>query len=211
MLFLQCELFVLFFIICVNSQNTYSIPPQKLIVTKKGFRVSIPDEPEIETFFFHGNINKKVDFLDPNVVILSANKPINGEWLLEYKKEGFKTGDFISYWVHIRRNGETYLSRSIRYQVKEVLPDYPSSSNRPRYTPTSSTTSGYLSEDEIRKIFEYTDNNRLLTKSPNYSTLSPNEINEIFGTPTKSDENTVRTSTSTSTSTISYQWVWPDD
>ncbi|KAF2890199.1 hypothetical protein ILUMI_15974 [Ignelater luminosus] len=179
-----CVLSVLLFIICVNSQNTDSIPPQKLIVSEKGFRISIPDEPGIEEFFFHGNINSDVDFLALNAVILSAKKPINGEWLLEHKREGFKAGDFINYWVHIKRNGQGYTSSSNHYQIKDVLPDYPSPtqlssrhSNRPKNEAVFASTPRFLS-----------------------SNWQSHET-RVISTP----------KSNISTSTVSYQWMWPDD
>lgn len=122
MWFLQCALFALLFVNSVNSQKI--IPPQKIIVTEKGFRISIPDASGTQTFFFQGNFNKNIDFLDPDVVIMSATAPTNGEWVLEHNKKGLKTGDIINYWIHIRKNDIDYTSKRIRYQIEGAAMSY---------------------------------------------------------------------------------------
>ncbi|XP_055371888.1 beta-1,3-glucan-binding protein-like [Condylostylus longicornis] len=104
-----CFKITFFVLLFLNESYEYSIPvPTLEILSPKGFRVYIPDEPGIALFGFHGAINRKLNGIEPGDFeedILRAN---NGHWIYENKNQILEPGDILYYWVHVQHNNLGY-------------------------------------------------------------------------------------------------------
>ncbi|PSN48531.1 hypothetical protein C0J52_05927 [Blattella germanica] len=85
-----------------RGHSGYEVPDAKLEkLHPKGLRVSIPDEPGVELFAFHGKVNSPLNYdLEAGTMSRDITRPKNGRWIFEDKNIRLKNGDIIYYWLY---------------------------------------------------------------------------------------------------------------
>lgn len=122
--------------VSVQSVFCYSIPEPKFeILEPKGFRVSIPDEPGLRLFAFHGAVDHRVEASQPGDLVGEVIKPTNGRWVYENRKFFLEPGQTIYYWIHVQHESRGYRLTDKQYRVGSG-----SGSQEPVTTPTKPTS-----------------------------------------------------------------------
>ncbi|XP_056629844.1 uncharacterized protein LOC130440605 [Diorhabda sublineata] len=95
--------YLLFYFTCfvfVNAQ--YEVPEAIVEVSRpRGFKVSIPDEPGVRLFAFHGKINQDFDGLEAGTFARDILQAKNGQWSFVDRETKLKSGDIIYYWLYV--------------------------------------------------------------------------------------------------------------
>ncbi|XP_057667244.1 uncharacterized protein LOC130900563 [Diorhabda carinulata] len=95
--------YLLFYFAClvfVNAQ--YEVPEAIVEVSRpRGFKVSIPDEPGVRLFAFHGKINQDFDGLEAGTFARDILQAKNGQWSFVDRETKLKPGDIIYYWLYV--------------------------------------------------------------------------------------------------------------
>ncbi|KAJ9575890.1 hypothetical protein L9F63_007202, partial [Diploptera punctata] len=114
--------FLLTSVIIATSAPYYEVPDAKVEALKpRGLRVSIPDEPGIKLFAFHGNINKDFDGLEAGEMAKDVIKPKNGRWVFQDDRVRLKAGDVVYYWLHVIYEDLGYNKLDQKFTVTEFV------------------------------------------------------------------------------------------
>jgi hypothetical protein len=70
--------------------------------------VSVSDEPGIQLFAFHGNVNKEMNGLEAGQLARDIVKAKNGRWVFLDDRLKLKVGDVIYYWLYVQYEGLGY-------------------------------------------------------------------------------------------------------
>ncbi|XP_063234625.1 beta-1,3-glucan-binding protein 1-like [Bacillus rossius redtenbacheri] len=105
----------------------YTVPEPTLEALKpKGLRVSIPDEPGVQLFAFHGNVNKPMEGLEGGHLSRDILKPKNGRWVFEDPRVRLKLNDTIYFWLYVQVDGLGYRRDDQKWTVTGFVdPDTP--------------------------------------------------------------------------------------
>jgi hypothetical protein len=68
----------------------------------------VSDEPGIQLFAFHGNVNKEMDGLEAGQMARDIIKAKNGRWVFKDDRVKLKVGDVIYYWLYVQYEGLGY-------------------------------------------------------------------------------------------------------
>ncbi|KAJ9575937.1 hypothetical protein L9F63_007249 [Diploptera punctata] len=100
----------------------YEVPNAKLeALHPKGLRVSIPDEPGVELFAFHGKVNSPLTHdLEAGTMSRDILKPKNGRWIFQDDNIRLKNGDVIYYWLYAIVDGLGYQKLNQKWIVTGV-------------------------------------------------------------------------------------------
>ncbi|XP_034107662.2 gram-negative bacteria-binding protein 3 [Drosophila albomicans] len=110
----------LIFCLAVASSNAYNVPNATVKVnTPRGFEVSIPDEPGISLFAFHGKLNEEMDDLSDQTWATDIVSSRNGRWTYRNRLQKLQPGDVLYYWITVRYNGLDYHNYNLEYKVCE--------------------------------------------------------------------------------------------
>ncbi|XP_069688053.1 gram-negative bacteria-binding protein 1-like isoform X2 [Periplaneta americana] len=113
----------------------YRVPVPELRAFKpRGLRVSIPDEPGIQLFAFHGNVNRPQSNLEAGQMSQDILRPRGGRWVFEDPDVQLRLGDVIYYWVYVQLDGRGYRRTNQQWVVSafdEDKRDFPSPAKRP--------------------------------------------------------------------------------
>jgi len=106
--------------LCVDFHvNAYEVPAAKIdVYYPKGFEVSIPDEPGITLFAFHGKLNEEMEGLEAGTWARDIVKAKNGRWTFRDKITQLKIGDTLYYWTYVIYNGLGYREDDGVYVVR---------------------------------------------------------------------------------------------
>lgn len=99
--------FALLFVSSTLAQ--FAIPePEVIFYEPRGFRVSIPADPDIRLFGFHGARNRVVEGTAAGAWNSDVTRATDGKFIYEDSETKFQNGDFLSYWVNvILHNGQS--------------------------------------------------------------------------------------------------------
>ncbi|XP_050312314.1 gram-negative bacteria-binding protein 3-like [Anthonomus grandis grandis] len=98
----------------------YKVPRPKIRVFSRGFSVSIPDEEGVETFAFHGNINKEMDGLEAGQFSQDILKKRGNQWVFEDDRVILKRGDKIYFWLFVIKDRLGYRYDNGVYIVDDI-------------------------------------------------------------------------------------------
>lgn len=102
-----------------RSSSSYRIPNARFeVLSPKGLRVTIPDEPGLELFAFHGKVNTEINGFDNGDLSADILQSNNGQWVFFDKDVELKSGDIINYWLFVQKSGLGYRRDGERYTVK---------------------------------------------------------------------------------------------
>ncbi|PSN52726.1 hypothetical protein C0J52_06148 [Blattella germanica] len=97
MLVTVCVVVSIFIPAAFGQFDLYEVPEATLVALKpRGLRVSIPDEPGIKLFAFHGNVNKEMNGLEAGQMARDIIKPTNGRWVFQDDRVRLKVGDILN-------------------------------------------------------------------------------------------------------------------
>ncbi|EDW60796.1 gram-negative bacteria-binding protein 3 [Drosophila virilis] len=117
----QVEQLVLVLIVCLaalGSSQAYEVPRATVKVnTPHGFEVSVPDEPGITLFAFHGKLNAEMEDLGDQTWATDVVSARNGRWTYHNRQQKLQPGDVLYYWTTVRYNGLDFHSYNQRHQV----------------------------------------------------------------------------------------------
>jgi hypothetical protein len=68
----------------------------------------VSDEPGIQLFAFHGNVNKEMNGLEAGQMARDIIKAKNGRWTFYDDRLRLKVGDVIYYWLYVQYEGLGY-------------------------------------------------------------------------------------------------------
>lgn len=104
--------------ISVGSSLSYDVPKATVKVNSpKGFEVSIPDEPGISLFAFHGKVNEEMDDLSDQTWAADVVSSRNGRWTYRNRNHQLRPGDVLYYWTTARYHGVDYHNYNQRHVV----------------------------------------------------------------------------------------------
>jgi hypothetical protein len=66
------------------------------------------DEPGVELFAFHGNVNKELFGLEAGQLSRDVTKQKNGRWVFQDDRLKLNIGDVIYYWLYVQYEGRGY-------------------------------------------------------------------------------------------------------
>lgn len=107
---LSCVLvFVSVVVLNVALAASYVVPKARIeVLHPKGFTVSIPDVPGIQTFSFHGNLNSPMEGLENGQFSAEILKHKGGRWTFMNRKHEIKPGDVLYYWLYVQKDSIGY-------------------------------------------------------------------------------------------------------
>ncbi|XP_020806770.1 gram-negative bacteria-binding protein 3 [Drosophila serrata] len=109
---------VLVFLLLVVGILAYNVPQATVKVNSpQGFEVSIPDEPGISLFAFHGKVNEEMDDLSDQTWAADIVSSRNGRWTYRNRHHRLQPGDVLYYWTTARYHGIDYHNYNQRYVV----------------------------------------------------------------------------------------------
>ncbi|XP_055703432.1 beta-1,3-glucan-binding protein [Phlebotomus papatasi] len=108
----------------VSTLAQYAIPePEVIFYEPRGFRVSIPADPDIRLFGFHGARNRVVEGTAAGAWNSDVTRATDGKFIYEDSETKFQNGDFLSYWVNvILHNGQSANLLDLRKTADEFRP-----------------------------------------------------------------------------------------
>lgn len=107
---------------CALARGEYVVPDAKFEALKpRGLRVSIPDEPGIQLFAFHGNVNKEMNGLEAGQLARDIIKAKNGRWVFLDDRLKLNVGDVIYYWLYVIYEGLGYQKLDQTWTVTEFV------------------------------------------------------------------------------------------
>ncbi|XP_017093415.2 gram-negative bacteria-binding protein 3 [Drosophila bipectinata] len=95
----------------------YQVPEATVKVTAQGFEVSIPAEPGVSLFAFHGKVNEEMDDLSDQTWAADIVSPRNGRFTYRNRNHRLQAGDTLYYWTTARYNGIDYHNYNRKYKV----------------------------------------------------------------------------------------------
>ncbi|KAH8299892.1 hypothetical protein KR044_007292, partial [Drosophila immigrans] len=96
----------------------YNVPKATVKVnTPRGFEVSVPDEPGISLFAFHGKLNEEMDDLSDQTWATDIVRSRNGRWTYHNRQQKLQPGDVLYYWITVRYHGLDYHNYNLEYHV----------------------------------------------------------------------------------------------
>lgn len=105
-------------VIFCAKMPTYNVPKPRIeVFYPKGFRVSIPDEPGLMEFGFHGNVNRFIQDLENGEHFGKVLRPTNGEWTYENRNAELQEHDVIHYWLFVIKDNLGYIEDGGKYYV----------------------------------------------------------------------------------------------
>uniref|UniRef100_A0A1L8E2T1 Putative beta-1 n=1 Tax=Nyssomyia neivai TaxID=330878 RepID=A0A1L8E2T1_9DIPT len=110
----------------------FDIPePEVIFYEPRGFRVSIPADPDIKLFAFHGSKNQQLQGTEAGTWNSDVTVPQDGRLVYEDSTTKFSRGDYLSYWVYvILNNGQGYsrldMSKTANDFVQRLQNSFPS-------------------------------------------------------------------------------------
>lgn len=106
-------------LITIVLVKSYNIPEPLFEVLKpQGLRISIPDEPGLQFFTFHGNINSPILSDEGGELTDDIFRAKNGRWTLEKKDLIIQNGDVINYWIYVQANGAPFKKENQSYTIR---------------------------------------------------------------------------------------------
>ncbi|XP_055376828.1 beta-1,3-glucan-binding protein 1-like [Condylostylus longicornis] len=97
----------------------YEIPNAKIeVFHPKGFQVSIPAEPGVTLFAFHGKLNEEMEGLEAGNWSKDITKAKNGRFTFIDRNTEIKIGDTIYFWTYALNNGLGYRQDNGEFIVK---------------------------------------------------------------------------------------------
>jgi hypothetical protein len=82
----------------------------------------VSDEPGIQLFAFHGNVNKEMNGLEAGQMARDIIKAKNGRWVFQDDRLKLNIGDVIYYWLYVQYEGLGYQKLD---QTWTVTGEYP--------------------------------------------------------------------------------------
>lgn len=96
----------------------YQVPEATVKVNSpQGFEVSIPAEPGVSLFAFHGKVNEEMDDLGDQTWAADIVSPRNGRFTYRNRNHRLQPGDILYYWTTARYNGVDHHNYNRRYVV----------------------------------------------------------------------------------------------
>ncbi|XP_014612696.1 PREDICTED: beta-1,3-glucan-binding protein-like [Polistes canadensis] len=106
-------------LITIVLVKSYKIPEPLFEVLKpQGLRISIPDEPGLQYFTFHGNVNNPILSEEVGELTDDIFRAKNGRWTLEKKDLIIQNGDVINYWIYVQFNGASFKKQNQSYTIR---------------------------------------------------------------------------------------------
>lgn len=88
-----------------RETQPYSVPQATIEVFRpRGFRVSIPDEPGLQLFAFHGSVNQPLSGLAAGTYSRDIIQSENGRWSFVDTTTRLQVGDIINYWTFVQKD-----------------------------------------------------------------------------------------------------------
>ncbi|XP_059608136.1 beta-1,3-glucan-binding protein [Phlebotomus argentipes] len=111
-------------LLCATALAQFSIPDAEVIFYEpRGFRVSIPADPEIRLFAFHGARNKVLSGTEPGTWNADVTTARDGKFVFEDSNTKFERGDFLSFWLYaILHNGQGVQELGLTRTANDFLP-----------------------------------------------------------------------------------------
>ncbi|XP_046994641.1 uncharacterized protein LOC124606670 [Schistocerca americana] len=104
------------------AEGAYTVPePHIQALRPKGVRFSIPDEPGVELFAVHANINKEMRDLEAGQLSADVLRPRDGRWVFEDHKTALRPGDRINYWLYVKHGGLGFRRDGGTFTVTELV------------------------------------------------------------------------------------------
>ncbi|EDW91396.1 gram-negative bacteria-binding protein 3 [Drosophila yakuba] len=114
----KLPVYLLLVAILVGGCLSYDVPKANVKVNSpKGFEVSIPDEPGLSLFAFHGKVNEEMDDLTDQTWAADVVSSRNGRWTYRNRNQRLQPGDVLYYWTTARYNGVDYHNYNQRHVV----------------------------------------------------------------------------------------------
>lgn len=111
---------LLVLLLLVDCSHGYNVSQATVKVNNpQGFEVSIPDEPGISLFAFHGKLNEPMDDLSDQTWATDVVSARNGSWTYRNRQQKLQPGDTLYYWTTVRYNGLDYHNYNQRYGVSQ--------------------------------------------------------------------------------------------
>jgi len=85
----------------------------------KGLRISYQDEPGLELFAFHGQVNSQLDENEHGEISGEVTKPESNYWVIYKPDIELKIGDEVNYWIYVQHNRLGYRKDGVKFKVKE--------------------------------------------------------------------------------------------
>ncbi|XP_016957133.1 gram-negative bacteria-binding protein 3 [Drosophila biarmipes] len=102
----------------VGGGLSYDVPKATVKVNFPiGFEVSIPDEPGISLFAFHGKVNEEIYDLSDQTWAADIVNSRNGRWTYRNRNQKLRPGDVLYYWTTARYHGIDYHNYNQVYVV----------------------------------------------------------------------------------------------
>uniref|UniRef100_A0A1B0CDG3 Putative beta-13-glucan-binding protein nasonia vitripennis n=1 Tax=Lutzomyia longipalpis TaxID=7200 RepID=A0A1B0CDG3_LUTLO len=111
-------------LLIVSVYAQFDIPePEVVFYEPRGFRVSIPADPDIKLFAFHGRKNEQLQGTDAGTWNVDVTRATDGKLVFEDSTTKFSRGDYLSYWVHVvLHSGQGYNRLDLREEAKDFIP-----------------------------------------------------------------------------------------
>lgn len=102
----------------ISVSADYNFPkPQVYFFENGGFEVSLPADPKISLFAFHGRKNVEIDGAQSGTWNMDITKPTQNRFVFRDANEKFNLGERLHYWLYVIYEGLGY---ELLYQMEEV-------------------------------------------------------------------------------------------
>ncbi|KAH8319963.1 hypothetical protein KR074_010038 [Drosophila pseudoananassae] len=109
---------LLVLVVAICCGHAYEAPEARVrVFYPKGFEVSIPDEPGISLFAFHGKVNEEFDGLEAGRWARDIPKAKQGRWIFQDRETKLNLGETLYFWTYVIYNGLGYRQDDGAYVV----------------------------------------------------------------------------------------------
>lgn len=105
------------FALTLNEVVSQAPPAEFRVKQPRGFEVSIPADPDIELFAFHGKLNEPMDGLEAGMWSADITRRKNGRFTFTDRATKLKRGDVIYFWTYVIRDGRGFRQDNGEFHV----------------------------------------------------------------------------------------------
>ncbi|XP_060535531.1 beta-1,3-glucan-binding protein-like isoform X2 [Cylas formicarius] len=107
--------------LCSFVLSDYTVPEVAFeALEPRGLRISIPAEPKVQFFAFHGKLNQPIGLTEPGDFNEDVTRPENGRFTYFNPNIQLKPGDVINYWVFVQHDQLGYRRDQLKWTVNEL-------------------------------------------------------------------------------------------
>uniref|UniRef100_A0A6P7G2W9 Beta-1,3-glucan-binding protein-like n=1 Tax=Diabrotica virgifera virgifera TaxID=50390 RepID=A0A6P7G2W9_DIAVI len=109
-------------LVLINVVYAYDIPQLQFeAYSPAGFTVTLPADPKVLLFAFHGKVNQEIRVIENGDFFGEITTPTDGNFVYSNPNLQLKLGDEVNYWTYVQHDFLGYRNDNRTWKVTELL------------------------------------------------------------------------------------------